>query len=137
MWNVVDFVTNSLYVATVALRLVAWHKVSKCQKYFIFLFDFCIGKIWIILKHCMKYKRFKKIARIQSYHLQWKFKWLAGKFTWGVKGKHCWVMSTNFLFLKVCWQRPAMFCFAPQANLPAPIIWIFTEGDGIKSRLSS
>ena len=29
MWNVVDFVTNSLYVATVALRLVAWHKVSK------------------------------------------------------------------------------------------------------------
>jgi transient receptor potential cation channel subfamily C len=28
MWNVVDFVTNSLYVATVALRLVAWHKVQ-------------------------------------------------------------------------------------------------------------
>lgn len=28
MWNVVDFVTNSLYVATVALRLVAYYKVS-------------------------------------------------------------------------------------------------------------
>ena len=26
----------------------------------------------------------------------------AGKFTWGNKAKHCWVMSTNFLFSKVC-----------------------------------
>ena len=30
MWNVVDFVTNALYVATVALRLVAYYRVSKC-----------------------------------------------------------------------------------------------------------
>ena len=29
MWNVVDFVTNSLYVATIALRLVAYYKVKK------------------------------------------------------------------------------------------------------------
>jgi transient receptor potential cation channel subfamily C protein 4 len=28
MWNVVDFLTNSLYVATIALRLVAYYKVS-------------------------------------------------------------------------------------------------------------
>ena len=28
MWNVVDFVTNALYVATVALRLVAYYRVS-------------------------------------------------------------------------------------------------------------
>jgi transient receptor potential cation channel subfamily C len=28
MWNVVDFVTNSLYVATIALRLVAYYKVN-------------------------------------------------------------------------------------------------------------
>ena len=28
MWNVIDFVTNSLYVATIALRLVAYYKVS-------------------------------------------------------------------------------------------------------------
>ena len=28
MWNVVDFVTNSLYVATIALRIVAYYKVS-------------------------------------------------------------------------------------------------------------
>ena len=29
MWNVVDFVTNALYVATVALRLVAYYRVSR------------------------------------------------------------------------------------------------------------
>ncbi|XP_033609925.1 transient receptor potential-gamma protein isoform X1 [Cryptotermes secundus] len=29
MWNVIDFVTNSLYVATVALRVVAYHQVQK------------------------------------------------------------------------------------------------------------
>ena len=52
---------------------------------------------------------------------------IGGKIT---GAKHCWVMSTNLLFSKVCWQCPAMF---------PPIIWIFTEGegDGIKSRLSS
>ena len=27
MWNVIDFVTNSLYVATVALRVVAYNQV--------------------------------------------------------------------------------------------------------------
>lgn len=29
MWNVIDFVTNSLYVATVALRIVAYFRVKK------------------------------------------------------------------------------------------------------------
>ncbi|XP_046395034.1 transient receptor potential-gamma protein-like [Ischnura elegans] len=29
MWNVIDFVTNSLYVATVALRIVAYYQVQK------------------------------------------------------------------------------------------------------------
>jgi hypothetical protein len=29
MWNVIDFVTNSLYVATVALRIVSYYKVSQ------------------------------------------------------------------------------------------------------------
>lgn len=28
MWNVIDFVTNSLYVATVALRFVAYRQVQ-------------------------------------------------------------------------------------------------------------
>lgn len=27
MWNVIDFITNSLYVATVALRCVSFYKV--------------------------------------------------------------------------------------------------------------
>ena len=53
---------------------------------------------------------------------------------WIIGGKiHCWVRSTNFLFSKVCWQRPAMFYHYPSL----PMIWIFTEGegDGIESRL--
>ena len=29
MWNVIDFVTNSLYVATIALRIVAYYKVRR------------------------------------------------------------------------------------------------------------
>jgi hypothetical protein len=28
MWNVVDFITNSLYVATIALRITAYYDVS-------------------------------------------------------------------------------------------------------------
>ena len=27
-----------------------------------------------------------------------------------ILAKHCWVLSTNFLFSKVCWQCLAMFC---------------------------
>ena len=67
--------------------------------------------------------------------LQWKFKLLAEKFTWVNKAKHCWVISTNFLYSKVCW-RPAMFCLYTSSKL-SPAIWIFTlcEGDGIESRL--
>lgn len=30
MWNVIDFVTNSLYVATVALRVVSHYQVPAC-----------------------------------------------------------------------------------------------------------
>lgn len=30
MWNVIDFVTNSLYVATVALRVVSYFQVIFC-----------------------------------------------------------------------------------------------------------
>ena len=74
--------------------------------------------------------RFKKIAWIWSHHLQWKFKLLAGKFSWGNKAKDCWALSTNFWKQKVCWHHPAML----RLIFP-PIIWIFTEGDGIESRL--
>ena len=63
-------------------------------------------------------KIFKKIAWIRSHHLhpQGEFKLFEGKFTWGNRAKHCWdcwVVSTNFLFSKVC------FAFKPQANFPA------------------
>ena len=34
MWNVIDFVTNALYVATVALRIVSYHQVRKHSWYF-------------------------------------------------------------------------------------------------------
>ena len=60
-------------------------------------------------------------AWIRSHHLElhWKFKSWAGKFSWGVKAKHCWVTSTNFLFSKICWQHPAMFALLPQVIFPA------------------
>ena len=60
-----------------------------------------------------KWERLKKIAWIQSLHLQWKFKLSVGKFTWGNKAKHCWVMSTNFLFSK-------MFCLSTTCKLSCP-----------------
>lgn len=28
MWNVIDFITNALYVATIALRIVAYYQVQ-------------------------------------------------------------------------------------------------------------
>ena len=43
--------------------------------------------------------RFQKIAWILYHHLQWKFKLLTGKFTWGNKAKHCckrWKGHTSF-----------------------------------------
>lgn len=41
MWNVIDFVTNSLYVATVALRVVSYFQVfiiCIVAKFFLFFF---------------------------------------------------------------------------------------------------
>ena len=35
---------------------------------------------------------------------------MSGKFDWGVQAKHCWALSTNLLYSKVCWQHPAIFC---------------------------
>ena len=73
--------------------------------------------------------------RSHHLHLQWIYKLLAGNFTWGNKAKQSWVMSTNFLLSKVCWQSLPMFCLYTSSKLSQPIIWIFTEGDGIESRL--
>lgn len=35
MWNIIDFVTNSLYVATIALRIVVYFQVRNFLKNFI------------------------------------------------------------------------------------------------------
>jgi len=61
----------------------------------------------------------KKVAWIWSHHLHllWKFKLSAGKFPWGVKVKHCWAFSTNFLIQKVISQQ--CFVLFPQVNIPA------------------
>ena len=87
----------------------------------------------------IKVERFKKISWIPSHqvHHQWRFKLLVGKFTWGNKAKHGWGMWTNFLFSKVCWQRPAMLCPYSSIKLPRTKFEFFSdgEGDGIKSRL--
>ena len=55
---------------------------------------------------------------------------MGGKFAWGVKAKHCWLLSTNF---KVCWQHPAMFC-RKNKNKKFKCSRLL-EGDGIESRL--
>ena len=67
-----------------------------------------------------KSRGFKNLTWIRSHHLQWKFKLLAGKFTWCCKAKHCWVMSTNSLSSKVCWKRSAMFCLYTSSKLSCP-----------------
>jgi hypothetical protein len=51
------------------------------------------------------------------FYLPWKFRLWAGKFAWGVKAKHCWVLSTNFWKQKVCWHHPVMFWFITSSKL--------------------
>ena len=40
-------------------------------------------------------------------------------FAWGVKAKHCWLLSSNFWKNKVCWHHPAMFCLITSRKFPA------------------
>ena len=54
---------------------------------------------------------------------------------WGNKEKHCWGMSTNFLFFISLLTAPSNVLPLHLKQTFPPIIWIFTEGDGIKSRL--
>ena len=59
-------------------------------------------------------------------------------FTWGGKAKHCWMMSINFVFSKVCWQHLATNVLPLHLKHMFPLlICIFTEGEGdvIESRL--
>ena len=44
--------------------------------------------------------------------------------------KHCWEMSTNFLFSKACWQCPSNVLSLHFEQTFPHIIWIFTEGEG-------
>ena len=96
-------------------KITFWMKLFTCLT---LLFDRKNCHWYTLLKE----KRFKKIAWIRSQHLhfQWKFKLLPGKFDWGNKAKHCWVMSTNFLFSNVCWQCSAMFCLYTSSKLSQP-----------------
>ena len=48
--------------------------------------------------------------------------------------RHCWTLSTNFWKQKVGITQQC-FAFTPQENFSI-IIWIFTEGAGIESRIS-
>ena len=45
-----------------------------------------------------------------SLEVHWKFKLWEEKFAWDVNAKHCWPLSANFLYSKVYWQHPAIFC---------------------------
>ena len=69
-------------------------------------------------------KKIEKIEWISSHHLhlQWKFKLWAGKFAWDIKAKHCWVLSTNFLFSKVYWQHSAMFFLYTSSKFSCPYL---------------
>ena len=67
MWNVVDFITNSLYVATIGLRTVAYFDVSHLEpailKYFstIILKYFLHNCIKIFFQTILKYFSFSMI----------------------------------------------------------------------------
>ena len=75
------------------------------------------------------------LIRSHHLHLQWKFKLLAGAFTWGNESKHCWVRSKSFLDFKSLLTTPSNVLPLHLKQTFPPIIWIFTEGEGIESRL--
>ena len=81
------------------------------------------------LKKKISLKKFCVLLKKTNFylHLQLKFKLLAGKFTLGNTTNHCWVMFTNFFFSKVT------LCTSSKLSR----LWIFTEADGIESRLPS
>ena len=77
----------------------------------------------VIFWHKFKVDRFKKISWTWSHHLHlwWKFKLLAGKFTW----------KQN-----VCWHHPAMFCFYTSSKLSMKVkVMGLNSGNLLKSFL--
>ena len=76
------------------------------------------------------------VAWIQSYHprLQWKFKLWSGKFSWGVKVKHC--CQQSFENKKFVDNTQQCFAFTPQANFPVHNLnfhWRWRWWDWIRS----
>ena len=56
MWNVVDFVTNALYVATIALRLVAYYGVCDSTDYPVHLVDSLLLLLLHVVGICLEKK---------------------------------------------------------------------------------
>ena len=85
-------------------------------------------KRWLFyLGSSLMYKRFKKIAWIQSHdlYLQWKFKLLVGKFAWGD-----WKNIAGWCQQTFCFQKfvSNVLPLHVKQTFP-PIIWISTEGE--------
>ena len=107
--------------------------------YFVFVFlDFkkaspCLCRTFLTIKFTGKVERIIKgsLDLIPSPSPSVKIQIIGGKVC-----LKCWVMSTNFLYSKVCWQCSKNLPLNLKHTFP-PIIWIFTvgEGDGIESRL--
>ena len=77
-----------------------------------------LRSLWLEL---WPYTKFEIIAWIQSHqlHLQWKFKLLAGKFTWGNKANIAGWCQQTFCFQKFVDNAQQCFAFTPQTNFPA------------------
>lgn len=56
MWNVIDFITNSLYVATVALRVVSYFQVSSQFNWVVFIYHSRVGRCWKLMKSLFEMK---------------------------------------------------------------------------------
>ena len=61
---------------------------------------------------------------VPSPSLSVKIQILLGKFPWGVKAKHFWTLSTNFLLSKVWWQHPAIFAFTGKYNSEPNVVFL-------------
>ena len=106
--------------------IIAW-LIIHCFTWFLSWISWLITTLFLVSPSRLKSSisshskpRTSPRTRFLIYHLQGKCRLLAGKFTWGYKAKHCRVISTNFLFSKVCWRRPAMFCLYTSSKLSHP-----------------
>ena len=142
-----NYVSNSKSGFEIMLKFIYYKNVTKFEEISFLVWNYLVKtKNWVycqpkelffksnVTLELVKDFPFFKVKKIWEDSLDsipspspsWKFKLLAGKFTWGNKEKHWWVMSTNSNVLHLKQSFP-------------PMIWIFNEGegDGIESRLSS